>query len=258
MNKDDITRRSALEHLAKRGVQLGGVAIAVPCAISFAADTKADGRPLPLPAKPMRLTRVLTRDLRGSAQLRVSRAWQVEFAELERAIAVSGMQISARVDAPPQLAQMAQLEEGRDTSDIFPILLSENGVITAAGPATRPDDLNEAVARAQALIADTPIPDDEKAQHHSFLTQLQLSGASLFDQMPPDLFFPAGRPVQSRKEISLPGGLTGEFEILYEAFTRPGTPWLHRAVRTVITQIGGDARRSIEEWGLEPLGDANR
>ncbi|MEL7199355.1 MAG: hypothetical protein AAGL10_13680 [Pseudomonadota bacterium] len=211
-----------------------------------------------LPGETMLLTRVLTRDLRGGAHLRVSRTWHVDFEARGSGIAISGMQSSARVDAPPQLARMAALEEQRNTNDIFPILLSDSGIIVAAGSSIREGDLTEAIERAKAMIAQRPIPDDEKAQHRLFLSQLQRSGASLMDQMPPDLFFPAEEPVKSLQEISLPGGMRGEFEMAYEAFPHPGQPWLHRALREVVTRIGADERRAFEEWSLEGLQTGSR
>lgn len=203
----------------------------------------------------MRLSRILTRDLRGSASLRVFREWQIAFADQGRGIAITGRQVSARVEAPPPLGQLAKIEESRDTSAMFPVLLSDSGMIVAAGASTREEDLNFAVRKAQAMIASAPMPENEKARHQLYLAQLQRSGASLLDQMPPDLFFPDERDVKSIQEISLPGDLIGEFELTYNAFTKPGAAWLLRAMREVVTRIGSDERRSIEEWTMEALAD---
>lgn len=252
------TRREAMSGMVLGGITMAGSAIALSSAKPLAALSQLSGGPLAIPRQPMRLSRVLTRDLRGKAKLRVLRDWQVEFAEQGSGITITGAQISARVEAPSALAQLAELEQKRDTSGMFPLVLSDTGLIVASGSSIRDVDFNEAVLRAQSMIADRPLPEDEKAQHRLFLAQLQRSGASLLDQMPPDLFFPGGDPVRSTRAIDLPGGLGGEFEMIYEAFAHPGSPWLHRAIRKVVTRIGADERRSIEEWSLEALGAKSR
>ncbi|MEL7187947.1 MAG: hypothetical protein AAGK17_00225 [Pseudomonadota bacterium] len=244
MKYKGITRRGALGRCA-------GAGLAVISGTSEKAS--AAGTKIPLPGQPMRLSRVLTRDLKGPATLRVARDWQVEFANQDQGIAMVGLQLSARVDAPQEIAQLAGMEEKRDTNGLFPILLSDEGIIIAAGTSMREVDLAKALQQADMMIANMPIQKVEKARHRLFLSQLQRSGSSAMDHIPPDLFFPKGMPIRSVEDISLPGNVKGHFEVRYDAYSRAGQPWLHRAIREVVTRIGGDERRSIEEWSLEPL-----
>lgn len=247
------TRRSALAQGAAGTLYCGATMSALARASPLAAAL-----PISVPDKPMRLSRVLTRELRGFEKLRVARDWQVEFAEHGGGIAITGRQLSARVYAPPAISEIARIEENRNTDSLFPIMLSGGGIILAAGPSTRKEDLDFAVLKAQSMIAAAALPENEKAQHLQYIAQLQRGGASFFDQLPPDLFFPDKTSVRSQRGISLPGGMRGEFEMTYQAYTNQGEPWLLRAVREVVTRIGTEERRSAEEWVLEPLGNAVR
>jgi len=238
-----ITRRRVLS-----GFMVG--AFAGPATHSpplFAAQT------LDIPPTPMRLVRRLERGMRGGATITVERTWKLAFSTQPGAISISGEQIAATVDAPEALAPLAELERSRSTAGMFPILLNSNGFITKVGPYTKAADLAEAVKRAEAEITKRTIPAAAKAQQMQYLAQLQRAAGSFLKQLPRDLFFPAAQPSRAVREVSLPNGLVGEFEVIYEARRAQDHSWLGSAVRRVVTRIGETERQSREVWSMSEI-----
>lgn len=206
--------------------------------------------PVPLPDRPMRLSRRFERALSDGAAIIVERNWTVEFAPQAQGIAIIGQQISARVDAPAQLRAILEIEENRSTADMWPILLSSQGQIVAAGDGLQSEDLTAAMSAAQAMIRRRDIPATQRDAQLEYLAQLQAAGVAVLERLPEDLFYPVGEPLVSTREMPLPGGLTGEFELTYTATSATSHPWLDRAFRQVTTRIGSSQRKAREEWIL--------
>ncbi|MEM9500252.1 MAG: hypothetical protein AAF941_00270 [Pseudomonadota bacterium] len=241
-----------MKGITRRGALGSAMAVAVAGLAGQAVPAGA-ARPSIIPSQPMKLARRIERGMRGGAILTVERFWQVRFARQGDGIVITGEQISARVDAPQALAALAHIEESRSTTGMFPILLSGDGSILAAGDYIQGSDLDAAVGQAETMIAKRAVPQDAKAQLLYYLSQLQRSSTTLLDRMPPDLFFPISPPSRAVRPVSLPDGLMGEFEVTYEARPAPGCDWLDRAVRRVITRIGNSERRSSEVWLLTDI-----
>ena len=203
-----------------------------------------------IPTGPMRLTRRIERSLSGGAALTVERSWQVDFAQQGQGVRIVGQQLDARVDAPPSLAPLARIEESRSTDEMWPILLSDTGLILAAGNSLQQEDVNAAVRAAEQMIAARDIPASLKAAQLEYLPRLQQAGASLLETLPADLFYPKLGPQQTARAIDLPDGLTGEFVVSYDARACDAGGWLERAVRRVVTRIGDSERHALEEWLL--------
>lgn len=205
---------------------------------------------VPLPTRPMLLKRRVERDLRDGARLVVTREWQAVFTPQGRGISVTGEQTSVSVEAPALLAPLAEIEESRSTDGMFPIMLDQTGMIMATGDAIEQQDLNAAISKARSMIRATSSDTASQSRRLAFLSQLQQAGSDVLEQMPKDLFFPAGNPVKNLRPLELPGGMTGEFEFSYIAEAAPDAPWLAQAERQIVTRIGKDERRSKELWTL--------
>jgi len=203
-----------------------------------------------LPNGACALTRRLSRGLRDGNAIVVTRTWRVTFAEQARGVAIGGEQMSVSVEAPPRLAPLAQIEEARSTEGIFPILLAPDGTIMAAGPGTSPSSVDAAIETAQSLLKASGYADGTVAQQGIYMAQLQKAGSSLLDEMPGDLFYPSTKPVHDVRQLALPDGTSGEFELTWQASVNEGTKLLETARREVITRIGSSERRSNEEWSL--------
>lgn len=202
------------------------------------------------PPRPMRLSRRLERSLRGGANLVVRRSWQINFGSQGQGISITGVQLDARVDAPNSLAPIAAIEQSRSTEDMWPMLLSGEGRILAAGIGTLEEDMAAAVHEAERIIIRRPLPASEREVQLQYLAELGRAGSSLLDTMPDDLFFPASPPMRSSQTVELPSGLTGQFEVTYEAACAPARSWLERAERQVITRVGATEQKASEVWEL--------
>jgi hypothetical protein len=216
--------------------------------------TLAAAPALPLPAGPMRLTRELVRELDDSIRITVRRGWVVGFAHQARGIVVLGTQVSASVDAPPNLAQLAQIEEQRDTQGMFPIMLTETGLVLASSnAAATAQDIAAALRAAEKLIAARADSGTERDHLQRYLAEIHHTGSGQFETLPPDLFFPADTPQRRVETVILPGGLTGEFALSWKARAAPGTGWLMDCERQIVTRIDTLERRSREVWTMAPI-----
>ena len=209
--------------------------------------------PLRLPDMPLQLVRVLQRTLGENDAITVRRSWMLQCQQQARGIVVTGHQIAAEVSAPPHLAQLAGIEEARDASGMFPLMLSDSGLILTPGSATdAEDEVAAALRAAEVLIAQQPVPADERERYRMYLAQVYLAGTSLLDTLPPDLLFPTTGPARREEVIALPGGMSGSFTMDYAAHPQAGAPWLERAERRVVTRVEGLERSASEVWTLVP------
>lgn len=239
-----ISRRSALAGLFGMGaLSVSGVWSAPARALAHVS----------LPSGPMRLSRVVERSLVDGASIRVERIWDLTFASQSQGISVTGVQIEAQVDAPSNLASIAEIERERSTDSMWPILLGEDGAIMAASSGTREEDLSAALREAERMISARDIPAPSIAQQRTYLARLQQASSSLLDQLPRDLFYPTGLPIRSYEEMELPGGIKGSFELTYEANKVPEHGWLDRAIRRVVTHVGESENSATERWALREI-----
>lgn len=180
----------------------------------------------------------------------MQRAWDVRFVQQARGIVISGTQVSASVDAPPSLAELARIEQQRDTQAMFPIMLSDTGLVVASGSA--PADLGAVLRAAANMIAARPQSETLRDNLRRYRAETHRAGSGQFETLPPDLFVPAGTPQRRVEEVCLPGGLTGAFELLWEARAAPDSGWPIEGQRQIITRIEALEWRSREVWRLGP------
>lgn len=225
------------------------IAFGALIAAKAALGSRAIAGNILLPGGDHLLSRTLMRGLRDGNAVSVVRSWRINFARQSRGVAISGEQVSVTVEAPENLAPIAKIEEERSTKGLFPILLAPDGMVLAAGQNTAQSSFDAAVKTAEAMLAEQ----EDGATHARYLAELQLAGSSLLDEMPGDLFYPSTTPFRDVRQITLPDGGSGEFEVTWNARAHESTGLLDRARREVITRIGVDERRSSEEWSLKAL-----
>jgi hypothetical protein len=237
-----VSRRDALA--------LAGYACAGGLAFSASSTLAAS---VDCPTGALTLSRILERGLRDGRSIIVTRRWRVVFTPQSRGIAVSGEQTSVEVKAPPALAQLSEIERTRSTASLFPILLSPEGRIVAAGEMTTRDSLDKAITTAERLLADRGMAPETASDANLFFASLQQAGSSMLDEMPGDLFFPSTQPVRQTREVPLPDGTVGAIDLSWEASVQPGKRLLASARREVTTRLGETALKSSEEWRLAPV-----
>jgi hypothetical protein len=207
--------------------------------------------PLRLPEMGLRLERMVTHEFGAGGMIRVRRSWDVFFGQQGRGAVVTGRQTAAEVTAPPNLASFAAIEQRRDTSAMFPLLLGEGGMIlTSGGDAPADTAVASAMRTAEAMIARQPVPEDQRDSYRFYLAQVHAAGSNLLDTLPPDLFFPIGMPVDRSEVVTLPNGLHGRFALTYSARPQVDAPWLAQAERRVQSEVGGFTRSASEVWNL--------
>lgn len=205
---------------------------------------------LPLPQKPMRLTRRLERLLFDGNRIVIDRRWHVAFNQSNRDITVSGKQISAKVEAPANLDAFARIEESRRDDSMFPLTLSHKGVIMLGHQVDDDDAFGAAAREAERIIAASKQGPTTKNSVRRHLQQMQQASQSLLTTVPRDLFFPSDPPVHNIRHVTLPDGTIGEFELSYSAEPNKDSGWLDRAERKIITRLGESERYSSEVWSL--------
>jgi len=235
-----------MSKLARR--ELLGAVFAGMGAFSLPAFARAS---VPLPQGTMVLSRRIERPLMDGQKIVVTRKWLVSFANHPQGISITGRQIDVTVDAPIQLAALADIERSRSTDGMFPILLSPAGLIAAAGQQEADVDVARAARTAEAMIAKSGASEGQKLATAHVLSQLQMASGSLFDNLPPDLFFPSGKPSHNIRPVNLPDGSTGQFELNYDAQPCSSGGWLQQASRKIVTRLGNTTRYSLEMWSLE-------
>ena len=102
------------------------------------------------------------------------------------------------------------------------------------------------------MIAARPQSDPLRDNLRRYLAEIHRADSGQFETLSPDLFVPVGTPQRRVEEVSLPGGLTGAFELLWGARAAPDSSWLIEGQRQIITRIEALERRSREVWTLGP------
>lgn len=221
-------------------------------AVMAVAGTPLRALGITAPDQTMRLNRRLVRGLSDGEQIVVEREWLVDFASRGSGFAISGRQVSVRVDAPPKIAAIAAVERERSTDTMFPILLDANGLITAIGKTESAHDVAAAVAAAQDIIARSARSAPAHEQARFYLSQIQQAGSGFLDQFPRDLFFPRSPAMRETRLVNLPDGSQGEFEMIYSADADPFTGWMVHSERRIITRLAGSERHAWEHWSMRP------
>lgn len=208
---------------------------------------------LKVPKGQFRLSRRLVRELSDGARIIVERAWEIRFSESGANLAVEGRQVNVQVATPKHLEQIASIERNRSTDGQFPILLGRDGMIRAIGGGSQEADIAKAIRMAEEMMVESGVANDERQRFSGYLSQIQASANSLFDQMPPDLFFPRNSGFNVTRPVNLPDGTRGEFSVHYSASADTETGLLQNATRKVVTQVAGTKQASSEHWKLAAI-----
>ena len=227
-------------------------ALAPLVAVAPTAMAAAARAPVVVPQGEWVLTRVVERGLGGGAKIVVTRSWKIRFARATEGMIVTGEQIAVRVDAPPKLAALAEIERKRKADELFPAELDRTGLIQRMADGSNPADVAKAVAIALDRLKQTGDHGQSLADHRSFLLGVNRMTADTVSRIPTDLFFPAPGSSESERKVPLADGETGRVHLVHSAATRRDSPLLARSERRIVTTIAGEARVSSEVWTLTP------
>lgn len=201
------------------------------------------------PSGPVKLTRVLRRDLSDGKAIILTRSYRLDFARRGQGYHVSAVATEVGIDAPPALAALAKIElEREDTA--FSLDLDGSGFIVTEQAADSTATRVRLAARGEALIASAISNANQRAQALSMFSQLSQSTGGT--GLPRDFFNPQAPEQREQRVLSLPDGSHGRIEILLRA-DRPDTGTLpHRFSREVTTTLGASRQTSREDYTLTP------
>lgn len=203
-----------------------------------------EGGPIAPPTCDMIYRRTLQRQLPGGITLATTRDFRVRFSPAADGYLLDGNQVSARVEAPANLASLARLEEQRVESGIFPLALDHQGRIVDGPDVIMTEQVGLALDEVRERFA------ADGGEVRELLDALDASSSQLTAYLPQDLFAPAPGEVEQREAITLPWGQTGEVRVRFAASRSPDTRLMRLATREVITTLEGEERRSTERWEL--------
>ncbi len=157
------------------------------------------------------------------------------------------------MSAPAKLAAFTRLEEQRQETSLFPMVLDPAGRIVSGPQGQAPADFAPVVDEAFAWLARNRLPATTQAAAREFTIGLATVAARISAMLPPDLFTGATTPVERAQDLTMPDGKPGRVTVSCAGRSIPAGGLLQYAERVVITDAGGSSRRSVEQWSLEPL-----
>jgi hypothetical protein len=201
------------------------------------------------PEADMLLTRRLERPLSDGKAIITERTYQVRIVRADQGFRVEGRLIDIRVDAPPQLGALADIERRRLDPGMFPVMLDGEGLIVQAGDSASGGSLDQAGAVAAAQLDAAGVSGADRQDAQAFIARLRGSPARV--EWPADVFRPAVGVRRHKRVLPLPGGETGEATIEVRGARGDGRGELASLERVVTTRIGESHQISREAWRLE-------
>lgn len=239
----------------KRSVWLCGTAAIIAMAAVSVPATAAPPDPhgqdthvFTPPQAKLLLTRTLHRPLPDGKAIVTRRSYAVHIVREGTGYRVEGTLVEARVEAPPILAALAEIERKRPDTGIFPILLDATGMIVGGGGPAARAPLDRAAVVAAQTIGSSGLPALDMLQAQSFVSQLPSRAPR--SQWPADIFHPVPGSRSESRMIALPGGSQGSVTIDIETQGPSPDGQLALLDRIVTTDLGGDRRVTREQWQL--------
>lgn len=222
------------------GVQIGG-----------AANAQTTGAFLP-PSGPMVLSRTVIRELSDGKQIVVERSFRVQFVASGNGFMLTGAPIGVKVDVPPVLAGMGELERRRSEPGPFPLMIDSRGSIHSVNITEAPDQRARGAAQqaGSSLLRSAAVPDQTKRESVQALAAM--AGETRGSPWPVDLFNATDAERHQHRTVALADGSQGEVDVLVrvEKWLPCGMPALFE--RIITTDLSGTRRVSREVWSIEP------
>ena len=237
-------------------VLLAGLAAAAPVAAGHSSaevSAPARGAEFTPPTTPLMVSRTVIRELSDGKQIAVMRRYKVLFAPQGNGFRLDGELLEVRVDAPPMLASLAELERQRPDTQLFPFIFDAHGVMLAQGAdiALDPHGRAQLTDAAGDLIAGSGLSAQQKTQGSQLAGQL--TTAAPFSPWPSDLFIAVVPERRQHRSVALASGGHGEVDVLIRvgALLPCGLPG--KVERTITTATQGVQRVSREVWTVAAM-----
>ncbi|MEO7247270.1 MAG: hypothetical protein ABIW31_02350 [Novosphingobium sp.] len=201
------------------------------------------------PSGPFRLTRELHRSLPRGQEIVTRRSYEIRIVRDGEGWRVDGQLVDSQIEAPPELAMLAELEKARKDARLFPLYLDRNGMIVQQHGGGDAASSAAAHAMVNSAIAKAPLTSGEQAVAADMVKKIVASSEAAGGNWPSDLFRPtAGRRSESHI-MPLADGSQGRITVVIEAEgSRDGL--LDHFARNVVTELAGTRRESRELFML--------
>ena len=232
------------------GVSVAALAL-VPLG-DAAGGTVADQAPRQFvpPAGEFVLARSLVRELSDGKQIVITRRYRIRFVPIAGGYRVEGDLLDVTVEAPPILANLADLERRRADPGLFPMDLGNDGLLRGQGsPPLDPALRAEAQAQAGALLMPRADTMAGRAEVGRVIDKLTRGGAT--SAWPADLFNANPGERRLERQVNLSDGRTGAVEVVVQVDTLLPCGLPRRFERTVTTQLPGSRTVSHEVFTFE-------
>lgn len=205
------------------------------------------------PEAPVLLTRELRKTLPDGKEIVSRRRYAVRFVPQGAGYRVDGELVGAEVEAPPELARLAEVERTRSDAGLFPLTLDRSGMIVAQQGDHDPAAEARTLAEAKVFLAgQADLSDADRAAALAMVVKLQAQARAVGGNWPADLFRPAEGERQESRELPLPDGSAGKVTVTIAARdTSDGL--LAQLRRSVVTELAGTSRLSTETWILAAI-----
>ncbi len=242
--------RGRLAARMMQGAALAALAAAAPACAAPAQSATSAFAP---PQSPLLLTRELRKILPDGNEIVSRRRYAIRFVPQGSGYRVEGDLIGAEVEAPPELAGLAEVERTRSDGGLFPLTLDSAGMIVAQQG--NHDAAAEARTMAEArtyLAAQTDLTDADRAAALAMVAKLQAQARAAGGNWPADLFRPADGERRESRELPLPDGSAGKVIVTINASETP-TGLLAHFQRQVVTELAGTNGLSSETWTMAAI-----
>ena len=203
----------------------------------------------------MVLSRTVIRELSDGKQIVVERSFRVQFVPSGNGFMLTGAPIGVKVDVPPVLAAMGDLERRRSEPGPFPLMIDSRGSIHPLSAAVLPDQhAREAAQQAgSSLLMSAALSDQTKRE--SLQALAVMASGTRGSPWPVDLFNATDAERHQHRTMTLADGSQGEIDVLLrvEKWLPGGIPALFE--RIITTELSGTRRVSREVWKLDPAAD---
>lgn len=231
-----------------RALGLALAALAVPAGLAAPA-AQAQLPAFRAPHHPLLLTREVRRTLADGQQLVVRRHYLVRIQPAVGGYTVTGELAGVEVEAPADVADLAEVERQRPDLGLFPLQLDAAGLIVGRPAPVETVDAVRARTAMTAYLARTDLTPAERTAAQTMAAKLQAQGQSAGNAWPADLFRPAPGKRSEDRELTLPDGRMGHVTVTVEA-SDGSDGLLAQMERRVVTRLDGTERLSLERWTL--------
>lgn len=219
------------------------------CAEAAPAQAEAVPSPFTPPEQPISLTRTVYRPLADGKQIVVTRRYEIRFAPADQGFRVDGTLRDVAVDAPKELASLAELERTRSDAGLFPVFLDRRGIIIGASGTAGDSALTErAVMGAEELLTDASLPGEVRREIATALKTI--AGSAKGATWPPFLFNPGTAEKTVSHDIALPDGSFGHVNVRIRAVQASQGQLPQQVERTITTRLAQTERVSREIWTI--------